>query len=182
MHVEDHFVRSLPAEVPPAPLPHGYELISWAGLCPADRLADLAAMHTTMSQDVPTGEATHETAVWDADRVRVSDERLAAGYVSLVSLVRTTDGEPAGYTQILVPREDPDNALQEDTFVAREHRGKRLSAVLKSANLTQLAGHRGSRRFLHTWTGEDNAVMLKVNRAYGFQPVERTHTYELSPA
>ncbi|MBL7252822.1 GNAT family N-acetyltransferase [Paractinoplanes lichenicola] len=180
VHVEDHFVLALPAPVPPAPTPEGYEVVSWAGLCPADRLADLAAMRTTMSQDVPAGEATHETAVWDADRVRVNDERTARSYLSLVALVRTTGGEPAGYTQILVPREDPDNALQEDTFVARKHRGRGLSAVLKSANLSQLAAHGGSRRFLHTWTGEDNTAMLRVNRKYGFQAVERTHTYELS--
>ncbi|MBB4692646.1 GNAT family N-acetyltransferase [Paractinoplanes abujensis] len=178
VHVENHFVRSLPAPVPPAAVPEGYELVSWAGRVPGDQLASLAAMRTTMSQDVPSGDAEHETTVWDADRVRVNDERMATGYLSLVSLVRTTEGEPAGYTQILVPRDDPDNALQEDTFVARKHRGRRLSAGLKSANLELLAVHAGSRRFLHTWTGEDNTAMLRVNRAYGFQPVERTHTYQ----
>ena len=180
VHVEDHFVRPLPAPVPAAPVPAGYRLSVWAGRCPDDRLADLAAMQTTMAQDVPSGAATHEAAVWDADRVRTSDDRLAVGYLSLVALLRTTGGEAAGYTQILVPRDDPDNALQEDTFVARAHRGRRLAAVLKSANLAQLAEHRGSRRFLHTWTADDNPVMRRVNEAYGFRVVERTHMYERS--
>ncbi|MBM2618662.1 hypothetical protein JIG36_24190 [Actinoplanes sp. LDG1-06] len=180
VHAEDHFVRTLPAPVPDVPLPAGYELFTWAGRCPDDRVEDFAAMRTTMSQDVPAGERTHDTVVWDAERIRVGDERVAAGYLSVVSLLRTPEGDPAGYTQILVPHEDPENALQEDTFVARAHRGRRLAGVLKSANLIQLEEHRGQRRFLHTWTAGDNPAMQRVNEAYGFRVVEQTFTYERS--
>jgi GNAT superfamily N-acetyltransferase len=134
-----------------------------------------------MSEDVPTGEATHETAVWDIDRVRTGQERTAKVWLSLMCLIRTVDGEPAGYTQILLSHDDPANALQEDTFVARAHRGKRLSAVLKAANLKQLTEHGPGRRWLHTWTSEENPAMQKVNAEFGFVAVEQTHIFERRP-
>lgn len=178
VHVEDHLVLSLPAAVPRPPVPGGYQLITWTGVCPDEYLADLAAMHTAMSGDAPTGEMAHETVVWDEERIRVSEQRLARSRLSLTGLVRTVKGEPAGYTQILVAHDDPDNALQEDTFVARDHRGLRLSALLKAANLEQLALHGPGRRWLHTWTSEENPAMQKVNAAFGFVAVEQTHIFE----
>jgi GNAT superfamily N-acetyltransferase len=181
MSVEDHLVLALPADVAQSPLPAGYQLLSWAGICPEEHLADLAGMHTAMSEDVPTGEATHETAVWDIDRVRTGQERTAKVWLSLMCLIRTVDGEPAGYTQILLSHDDPANALQEDTFVARAHRGKRLSAVLKAANLKQLTEHGPGRRWLHTWTSEENPAMQKVNAEFGFVAVEQTHIFERRP-
>ena len=131
-----------------------------------------------MSVDVPAGAMTHETAHWDAERVRVDEQRLARHHLSLVSLARTATGEPAGYSQILIAHDDPANALQDDTFVARGHRGHRLSALLKAANLEQLERHRADRRFLHTWTSAQNPAMRKVNAGFGFRVVEQTHVYE----
>ena len=185
VNVEDHLVLPLPAVAPtalsPEPekaLPGRYELVRWAGVCPDDQLDALAAMRTVMSQDVPSGEAAHETVRWDAERLRVNEERMARSYLSLVCLVRTTAGEPAGYTQILLAHDDAENAIQDDTFVARSHRGQRLSALLKAANLEQLERHRGGRRLLHTWTSELNPAMQKVNAGFGFRAVEQTHIYQ----
>jgi GNAT superfamily N-acetyltransferase len=98
----------------------------------------------------------------------------------VVSLARTPHGEAAGYTLAYVPRADPDNVLQDDTFVARAHRGRRLSAALKAANLSRLEEHRGGRRWMHTWTAGANPAMQAVNARFGFRIVERTHEYELS--
>jgi GNAT superfamily N-acetyltransferase len=178
VNVEDHLVLALPAEVAVPEPPTGYQLLSWTGRCPGEHLADLAAMQTLMSGDAPAGELTHETAVWGVERVRLNEERTARSRLSLMCLVRTAAGEPAGYTQILLAHDDPDNALQEDTFVARAHRGHRLSALLKAANLKQLAEHGPGRRRLHTWTSEENPAMQKVNAGFGFAAVEQTHFFE----
>jgi GNAT superfamily N-acetyltransferase len=176
-HVEDHLVLRLPAAVPEAAVPEGYGVVGWVGACPESLVASYAAMRTVMAQDVPVGELTREAARWDVARVRTVEARLARSYVSLVSLVSAA-GEPAGYTELLVSLDDPDNVIQDDTFVARARRGRRLAAVLKAANLRALAEYGGKPAWVHTWTGADNAAMRAVNDAFGFTVVERTHNYE----
>ncbi|HEY3559343.1 MAG TPA: GNAT family N-acetyltransferase, partial [Kribbella sp.] len=94
-------------------------------------------------------------------------------------MAHTTAGEPAGYTYLVLPRADGDNAQQEDTLVLREHRGHNLGTFLKLANLEQLAEHRTTQRFLHTWTALTNAPMRKVNARFGFRAVEQNRELEL---
>lgn len=177
-HVEDHLVLDLPAATPPLAVPGGYELVTWAGPCPPERVDDLAAMRTAMARDVPAGEMIREPPAWDADQVRTAEERMARSYLSLVAMLRSAAGEPSGYTNILLPRDEPDDAFQDDTFVATAHRRRGLATVLKTANLAQLHQHAACR--LHTWTAPDNAPMQATNARFGFGAVERTHTYELS--
>ena len=103
MQVEDHLVADLPRPAATPEVPAGYEAIGWTGPCPPEHRTAFAAMHSVMSADVPSGELHRETETWDAERIRVNELRLARSYRSVVSLVRTTAGEPAGYTQLLVP-------------------------------------------------------------------------------
>jgi len=178
-NVEDHFVLPLPAAAP-ARRPAGdeHQVVSWEGRCPERFIEAYASMRTAMTGDVPTGGLLREASVWDADRVRTSESRLIEQYVVLVSMALTAHGEPAGYTLAFLDRGDPDNALQDDTFVRPEHRGHGLGMRLKLANLPQVEAHRGDRRWLHTWTATDNTPMQRVNVAFGFRLVERTHEYE----
>jgi GNAT superfamily N-acetyltransferase len=146
-HVEDHLVLELPAEIPAtAGRADGYEIIGWCGPCPAEHLQAYADLNTLMAADVPSGELTREAVVWDVERVRVNEARLARDYVSLVSLARLPGGAPAGYTLTFIARADPDNVLQDDTFVAAAHRGRGLSGALTAANLRRLEEQRGGRR------------------------------------
>jgi GNAT superfamily N-acetyltransferase len=179
-HVEDHLVLALPADIP-ATTADGYDIIGWSGPCPEEHLRAYADLNTLMSQDVPSGELTRETVVWDVERVRAGEARLARDYLSVVSLARTPHGRPAGYTLTFVARTDPDNVLQDDTFVVPAHRGRRLAAALKAANLRRLEEHRDGRRWMHTWTAGANPAMQAVNARFGFRAVEQTHEYELSP-
>lgn len=179
-HVEDHLVVPLPyaGAVTVEPL-EGYELTSWAGPCPEEHLQAFADLRTAMDQDVPTGGMTRELVPWDVDRLRTSQERVNANYLGLTTIARTTDGRPAGYTVIFLPRTDPDTAQQDDTLVLRDHRGHNLGTHLKLANLEQLAKHRTTQNLLHTWTAESNTPMQKVNTRFGFQPVEKNVECEL---
>jgi GNAT superfamily N-acetyltransferase len=186
-HVEDRLVLALPVATGALDAleacvakPDGYELISWAGPCPDEHLQVYADMQTAMSRDVPTGGLTREGIVWDVERARTNETRRAQSYLTLVSMARTTAGEPAGYTLIFVPRNDPDHASQDDTFVASAHRGHNLGSLLKVANLRQLERHRDGRRWLHTWTADTNRAMQTVNARFGFRPVEKTHEVEKS--
>lgn len=114
-------------------------MTSWAGLCPEEHLQAYADLQTAMNRDVPTGGMTREAVELDVERVRRGDQRLAENYLSLVVLATTTDGgEPAGYTQMFVPKADPENVMQDDTLVLRAHRGHGLGARMKAANLRLL--------------------------------------------
>jgi GNAT superfamily N-acetyltransferase len=186
--VEDHLVLALPIDSEAlnaleasVAKPDGYELISWAGPCPEQHQQNYADMRTLMSRDVPIGDLTRDAAVWDVDRLRANEARMAENYVTLVCMARATAGEPAGYTLIFVSRTNPDHVSQDDTFVTRAHRGHNLGTLLKAANLRQLEQHRGGRRWLHTWTAETNGAMRNVNARFGFQTVEKLYEMEKSP-
>ncbi|MEV6417705.1 GNAT family N-acetyltransferase [Kribbella sp. NPDC051718] len=179
-HVEDHLVRPLPyqPQFELEPL-EGYELISWTGACPEELLPLYAELRTAMSADVPTGGMTREPKVWTVQELREQEERILRSYLPLLVLARTLDGRPAGYTMLYLPLTDPDNALQEDTLVLRDHRGHNLGAHLKAANFEQLAKHQTTHQWLHTWTAETNIAMQKVNARFGFVPREKNAEYEV---
>lgn len=87
-----------------------------------------------------------------------------------------------GYSTLLVPRTDPHHAYQDDTLVLRAHRGHNLGAALKVANLRALerlpVEDHAARRWLHTYTEQDNAAMQAVNAGFGFRRAEVLHEYE----
>ena len=186
-HAEDHLVLDLPADptvldrirTRAAPAHRDYDLVSWAGRCPAEHVAALADMRTAMAHDVPQGELDLAPEPWDAERVRTSEQRLAdQGFASLTTAARAPDGGFAGYTELLVPAHSPGEVLQEDTLVVRAHRGHRLGAAMKAANLALLGERYAERGLLHTWTALDNDAMQAVNREFGFRAVERLHEFQ----
>nr|WP_238353022.1 bifunctional GNAT family N-acetyltransferase/NUDIX hydrolase [Kribbella solani] len=157
----------------------GYRLTSWAGVCPPEHLQAYADLHTAMDQDVPTGGMTREVVPWTLEKLEANEVRLNRNYLALVTMAHTVAGQPAGYTLMYLPRADAEHAQQDDTLVLREHRGHNLGTHLKLANLDQLAHHRTTQRFLHTWTALTNAPMRKVNTHFGFHPVEQHRELEL---
>jgi GNAT superfamily N-acetyltransferase len=186
-NVEDHFVVPLPYDETrlrdlreTAGELDGYRLTSWTGPCPPEYRAAYADLRTAMDQDVPTGGMTHERVPWTVERLQTSEERLAKNYLALVTMAHTTAGAPAGYTLMWLPRENAEHAQQDDTLVLRDHRGHNLGTHLKLANLDQLAKHRSTQVWLHTWTALTNAPMQKVNTRFGFRPVERHYELEFT--
>jgi hypothetical protein len=133
-----------------------------------------------MAIDVPSGESAREPVVFDAARVTGTQQRLTQqGYGVLTTLVLDDGGGPAGYTLMLVTAGGV-NAIQDDTFVLLAHRGHRLGALAKVANLRALAAHHPRARHVHTWTAEVNDAMHAVNARFGFRAVETM--YELAAA
>jgi ADP-ribose pyrophosphatase YjhB (NUDIX family)/GNAT superfamily N-acetyltransferase len=184
-NIEDHFVVQLPYDADrfaqlekDAGELNGYRLTSWAGPCPEEHLQAYADLKTAMDVDVPSGEMTRNPEPWTVERLRPNEERLAKNYLALVTMVHTDDGAPAGYTLIYLMPGDPDNAMQDDTLVLRDHRGHNLGTHLKLANLAQLAEHRTTQTLLHTWTAQSNAPMQKVNARFGFTFAEELHELE----
>lgn len=175
---ERRYLRELPFDPPAPDLPPGYRHHTWTGPVAPEVAAAFAAMRTLMERDVPLGERDHTPPTFTAGQVLHSDARLAAGGWGIVTtLLHAPDGTPAGYTRIFV-NSGGVHAQQDDTFVLRAHRGRRLGAALKSVNLTRLATSFPAVRHLHAWTADGNDAMIATNRRFGFRPVETMHIME----
>lgn len=151
----------------------GYRLHAWAGGAPDDRVDDVAHLFTRMSTDAPVGGLDIEEDPWDAGRVRSWEADAAAAEHDLVTVAaeHASTGRLVAFTVVVLPREHPEAVHQEDTLVLREHRGRRLGMLVKTAMLRRLADERPGARRVHTWNAEENAHMLGINVALGFRPV-----------
>jgi GNAT superfamily N-acetyltransferase len=179
VHTEQHLVLPLPAD-PAAtaalrrPVP-GYELVTWRERCPEELRVAYCRMRTQMERDVPMGEVAYDPPVFDEERLRSQEERMAPLYHQVVAAARrTSDGEVAGYSVLFLPRDDHE-VLQDDTLVMPAHRGRGLGLRLKRATLDVVAREHPDRVALHTWTDPANDAMWRTNAAFGYTPVEVLH-------
>ena len=170
---EDHLVLDLPVDAPDEQPADGYSIVTWGAVCPPEHVAAYVGMRNQMEQDVPRGDLVMAPVVFDEERLRVSQERTARHYHAIVAAARrTSDGAFGGYSLLYVPYDD-DLALQDDTLVMPEHRGRGLGRAMKLATLQILQREHPDRVAIHTWTAADNTAMQRTNLAFGFRPVER---------
>jgi GNAT superfamily N-acetyltransferase len=90
-----------------------------------------------------------------------------------------SDGPLVAYTDIVTTRHDPENAFQWDTLVLKEHRGHRLGALVKVANLERLRAEAPAARRVHTWNADENTYMISINEAMGFVRAQRESAWRL---
>lgn len=173
--VEDHLVLELPATPKSPGASAGYEILTWRGRCPEEYVDGYCQMRTQMNNDVPTGELDFEPVVFDVERLRVSEERLAKAYDTIVAAARRpSDGAFAGYSLVFVPIGEVD-AIQDDTLVMPQHRGHRLGTQLKLATLAVIELEHPEVTAIHTWTAQDNHAMQRTNHNFGYRQVERLY-------
>ncbi|GAA1832713.1 GNAT family N-acetyltransferase [Agromyces salentinus] len=145
-----------------------YRLRSWIDRAPDDLLDELAVAHAAMSTDPPSGTATYDIEVWDAARVRATEQQALDGRrTTLVTAAVSDEGRVAGYTELSLPA-GSSAAFQWDTIVLKEHRGHRLGMRMKVANLALLARAAPERTEVVTWNADENEHMLAINIALGF--------------
>lgn len=151
-----------------------YRVLAWAGRTPDRWIDQLAALHTRMSTDAPSAGMVVVADPWDAERIREHDERIASsGRTMLTAAVEhVPSGVLAGFTEIVVSEGDA-VAVQEDTLVLSDHRGRRLGLLLKKANAEQLVAAFPCVEAVVTWNAEENRPMLDVNEQMGFHEVGR---------
>ena len=175
VHQEIHLVLDLPTEPRREALDPDWEILTWGNRCPEQYAAAYCSMRTQMENDVPRGELDYEPFVFDEDRLRVGEERIARLYHQVVAVARRrSDGVFGGYTLVFLPFGES-HVLQDDTLVMPEHRGRRLGAHLKQSTLEIIQRDHAERTAVHTWTAPDNHAMQRTNRAMGFRPVDRFH-------
>lgn len=147
-----------------------YELRTWVDVCPPE----LSAMFREGLEafDAPHGDREVEAPRWSEERLREAEQRrLSAGRTSWTTAAFASDRSCAGYSALFVPA-DESVARQGESFVLAAHRGHRLGAGLKVANLRALDSERPDVATVSTYVDPDNAFMRSVNDALGFEPVE----------
>ncbi|MGN8244117.1 GNAT family N-acetyltransferase [Cellulomonas soli] len=159
-----------------------YRVVLWSDTCPQAWVDQYAVLLTRMSTDVPLGGIDWHEDVWDAARVRSVEQLLRErGMDHLVAAVEhTPTGTLAAFTSLETTPVTEEFVYQDDTLVLREHRGRRLGMLAKTANLQRLAAERPAVRRIGTWNAEENAHMLAINVALGFRPAGGTGEWQRS--
>jgi GNAT superfamily N-acetyltransferase len=161
----------------------GYELLHWTDRCPEEYAAQLALLMSRMSTDAPSGALSYDAESWDVARVRhVEKTWQQAGLHSLVASARHREtGELAAYTVLQVSPGRPWLASQDDTLVAKHHRGHRLGMLLKILNIRRLlSGYPAVERII-TFNAAENDHMLSINVALGFRPAGYDGEWQKAP-
>lgn len=159
------------AELERACEPHAvdYVLRAWRDACPEDLVDDLAELYRQMSTDVPKDELDWREEVWDAARVRRSEQlvREADRTSVCVGAVHAPTGRMVAFTVMGLPRSEPARAYQWETLVSADHRGHRLGTLVKLAALQELAASSPATRVITTWNAQENRPMIAVNDVLG---------------
>lgn len=149
-----------------------YELIQWSVVTPEEYRENFARLRERMSVDAPDADLDFEEEKWDAARVAEREQQILNmrrdGVNTFVRHVPS--GQLVAYTEMYWPRERPTVIYQWDTFVHSEHRGHRLGAIVKAANLRYLRSRNSDSLRIHTWNAGENAYMLNINVELGFAP------------
>ncbi|MGH9169590.1 MAG: GNAT family N-acetyltransferase [Acidimicrobiales bacterium] len=152
------------------PFAAGYEIVTWTGSCPGSLAEGRVHLAQVISADAPHGELDYEVENWDIDRLRrweANVEQMGRDLLS-AGAVESASGTLVGFTELGLPRRRPQLAYQFDTVVSPEHRGHRLGALTKIANVRALAERSPETRRMSTWNAADNAPMIGVNEAIGY--------------
>jgi GNAT superfamily N-acetyltransferase len=158
----------------------GYSLVTYDAPCPSDDLAAgfVAARHSM--NDAPRYEGEPE-ATYSVEELRAVEEAVAASHHAWwsVGVRHDASGAVVGLSELYLHEERPWVALQGDTGVDPAHRGHGLGAWMKAHNHLRLAAEQPQVEVVQTWNAAANEPMLRINRALGFQPVQRFRAWFL---
>jgi GNAT superfamily N-acetyltransferase len=149
-----------------------YRLLTWTDETPEPLLDTYAILNTRMSTDIPLGGLEYEEDVFDATRVRdVERMHRESGHRVLVAAAQhVPTAALVAFTVLVVRDGSPPAVFQDSTLVLREHRGHRLGMLVKTANVRAVQAAFPSAERIHTWNAVENAPMLAINVALGFEP------------
>lgn len=147
----------------------GYSLLSWEGATPEGHLAGVAELFNAINE--APRDAEEEPSVWDAERVHLDDERIAAFGHRHRRVVAVDDatGEIAALTELRVDPDLPGWGCQGNTAVTRAHRGHRLGLLVKATMLEWVTEAEAQLQRITTWNAAANAHMIAINEGLGFE-------------
>jgi len=151
----------------------GYRLVQWRDSAPEEYVDDVAYLDSRLVEDAPMGDLKWEPEKVDADRIRKSEKvRAARGQHSRhTGAVHEETGRLVAWTAIGGDRQLDWFAWQGITIVEPRHRGHRLGALVKVANLRSVRAADPAVRVIDTFNAEANTHMIAINEAMGFRPL-----------
>jgi GNAT superfamily N-acetyltransferase len=148
----------------------GYEIRSYVGPLPDEVLESYADLNNLFMLEAPMGDVDVEAGKSTADTVRERDQVTVAMGRTMYSSLALRDGVVVAHSDLGTAGGD-DEAHQWGTLVHPDHRGHRLGAAVKVANLRNLQRDRPGTKRVITTNAEVNAWMVAINDRLGFQPV-----------
>lgn len=150
-----------------------YRVVEWTMPTPEELRAPYAAVLARLSTDAPSGEMDFVAEVWDAERVVRREKRLtgAGQALSVVAVQHVPSGDLVAYNELLIAADRTGVTHQLGTLVSSEHRGHRLGALVKCANLLYWRELMPLSPSVSTFNAEENRPMLGINEAIGFTAV-----------
>ncbi|WP_344116672.1 GNAT family N-acetyltransferase [Kribbella alba] len=157
----------------------GYELIRIDGRLPDELLEGMVAV-TASINDAPRDDLEMEDDEYSPERLRAYEDAQFGHDRSLYRVIarERATGVLAGHSTIVVERERPHIAEQADTAVAREHRGHRLGALVKTGMLLWMREAEPAVTQLDTWNAESNAHMIAINQQLNYRIIARSIAYQ----
>lgn len=149
---------------------HGdYEIVTYAGSMPEELQPSWCDVVNRLTVDAPGGEIEWELSTVSPASYQEGTARLESIGRRRLGALAVRDGKVVAETHIVVTEGDP-HAEQWSTVVAPDHRGHRLGAAVKVANLRQLQRVRPDTTAVTTQNAETNGFMVSINEALGFVP------------
>ena len=158
-----------------------YELLRVPGRTPPALVDDMVGLVAAIN-DAPTDDLDVEDEVFSAERLAAYEDIVLARGDRLYRLVarHRDSGELAGHSVVVVDGERPTIGEQDDTAVARSHRGHRLGLLLKAGMVRWLADAEPQLATIDTWNAESNRHMIAVNERLGYRVLGRQLHFQRS--
>lgn len=150
---------------------HGdYAVESFVHGVPDHLIDSFCALENRLAVEAPSGEFDWEEDSLTPEVLRDDLRKMTAVNRTRYTTVATRDGVVVALTDIIATKGEP-MAFQWSTIVDRVHRGHRLGAAIKAANLRLVRQGHPEVTEIHTQNAETNAHMVGINERLGFVPV-----------
>lgn len=149
---------------------HGYDVRVFDDGVPDELIESYCFLLNQLVVEAPTGEVDWEPERLTPDAVRHDIERDRSIGRTVLRAIAVKDGEAVAHSDLLV-RPSGTRAVQWATLVRSDHRGHRLGAAVKVANLRRLQRDRPDIVDVVTQNAEVNAQMIGINERLGFRAV-----------
>lgn len=153
-----------------APHHAAYDIVMAVGSLPDELIPSYCALHNRLAVEAPGGEVQWEPESWTPEIYASVVKKLQDVDRTRYTTVAVLDGEVVALTDLVTTAGEA-RAQQWYTIVATAHRGHRLGAAVKVANLRQAQLAEPHLTLAATQNAETNAQMVDINERLGFVPV-----------
>jgi GNAT superfamily N-acetyltransferase len=148
----------------------GYQVHTFVDDLPDELLESYCFLVNQLALDAPTGDLEFEEEAFTPEAFRHEAARDRKVGRTVLRSLAVRDGQAVAHSDLLV-RPHGTRAVQWGTLVHRDHRGHRLGAAVKVANLRRLQRDRPDQTEVTTQNAEVNEQMIGINERLGFRPV-----------